>query len=75
MRIIVKILLSIVVLAVAVIIQAIIYESGNMDTGIVRLIPAAIMIFGLIGVWRYKPKKEKISTEISVADKTDLDKT
>jgi hypothetical protein len=52
-----------------VIFQAIISESGNSTTGIVRLIPGAIMIFGLIGVWRYKPNKSNNS------DKTDLDKT
>jgi|GEM_PF-2624146 hypothetical protein len=69
MRIIVKILLSFAVIVVAVIFQAIISETGNSNTGMVRLIPGAIMIFGLIGVWRYKPNKPNNS------DKTDLDKT
>lgn len=69
MRIIVKILLSFAVIVVGVIFQAIISESGNSTTGVVRLIPGAIMIFGLIGVWRYKPNKSNNS------DKTDLDKT
>lgn len=69
MRIIVKILLSFTVIIVGVIFQAIISESGNNTTGVVRLIPGAIMIFGLIGVWRYKPNKSNNS------DKTDLDKT
>lgn len=68
MRIIVKIALTIAVIIVAVIFQAIVSESGNNKTGIVRLIPGAIMIFGIIGVWRYKPKKSK-------SDNTDLDKT
>lgn len=68
MRIIVKIGLAIAVIIVAVIFQAIVSESGNSSMGMVRLIPGAIMIFGIIGVWRYKPKNNK-------SENTDLDKT
>lgn len=69
MRIIVKILISLAVVVVAVLFQALITETGNNTTGVVRLIPGAILIFGIIGIWRYKPNKQKNS------DKTDLDKT
>jgi len=69
MRIIVKILISLAVFVVAVLFQALITETGNNTTGVVRLIPGAILIFGIIGIWRYKPNKQKNS------DKTDLDKT
>jgi hypothetical protein len=68
MRIIVKILLSIAVLIISVVFQALISESGAKG-GIIMLIPGAIFIFGLIGVWKYKPK------EINDLDNTDLDKT
>lgn len=69
MRIIVKILVSFAVIILGVIFQAIISETGNSHTGMVRLIPGAIIVFGLIGVWRYKPNKTNNS------DKIDLDKT
>lgn len=62
MRILTKIILSIVVLILATISQAIITETG---VGL-KIIPGAIAVFGLIGVWRYKPNKSK---------DTDLDKT
>ena len=68
MRIIVKIGLTIAVIIVAVIFQAIVSETGNSNTGMVRLIPGAIMVFGIIGVWGYKPKKNN-------SENTDLDKT
>lgn len=67
MRIIVKILLSFLMVIIGVILNAIIYESGNSNTGFIRLIPAAVMILGIIGVWRYKPSKENSNK--------DLDKT
>lgn len=69
MRIIVKILISLAVVVVAVLFQALLTETGNNTTGVIRLIPGAILIFGIIGIWRYKPNKQKNS------DKTDLDKT
>ncbi|SMC81240.1 hypothetical protein [Moheibacter sediminis] len=58
MRILVKILLSIAVVIIGVIIQAVISESGNDSTGLIRLLPGAIIIFGIIGVWKYLPKKD-----------------
>ncbi|MGY0426807.1 MAG: hypothetical protein ACWIPI_08275 [Polaribacter sp.] len=45
------------------------FESGGNTVGVVRLIPAGIMIFGIIGVWRYKSKKSNPS------DNNKLDKT
>jgi hypothetical protein len=68
MRIVVKILLTFTVLIIAVLFQGLLSQSGNSTTGIIRLIPGAILIFGIIGVWRYKPKS-------NTSDKTDLDKT
>lgn len=68
MRILVKILLSFIIIVISGILQAIISESGNQNTGFVRLIPGAVMIFGIIGVWRYKPSKKESSDK-------DLDKT
>jgi len=67
MRIVIKLVLCLVVLIIALISQAAISESGNSSTGIVRLIPGAILIFGCIGVWRYKP-------ETKTSESTDLDK-
>ncbi len=67
MRIIVKILLSFIMLIVGVILNAIVAQTGNANTGIIRLIPAAVMIFGIIAIWKYKPKKDNTNT--------DLDKT
>lgn len=58
MRIFVKILLSIAVVIIGVIIQSVISESGNDSTGFIRLLPGAIIIFGIIGVWKYLPKKD-----------------
>lgn len=66
MRTIVKILLSFLMVIIGVILQVIITESGNTNTGFLRLIPAAVMIFGIIGVWKYKPKTK---------NSNDLDKT
>jgi len=69
MRILVKIVLTVVVLIVAVMSQAMVYENGNTNTAMVRLIPGIIAVFGIIGVWKYKPKKQ------SEIEKTELDKT
>jgi uncharacterized membrane protein YiaA len=66
MRIAVKILLTIAVLVISVILNAIITSSP--ETMIFRIVPGAVMIFGTIGVWRYKPK-----TEDSI-DSQELDK-
>ena len=68
MRILTKILLTIAVIIIAMVFQAIMFESGGTNVGVIRLIPAAILIFGIIGVWRYKPKKSK-------SDNNKLDKT
>lgn len=67
MRIIVKILLSFLMVIIGVVLNTIVSVSGNSNTGFVRLIPAAVMIFGIIAIWKYKPKKDDTNT--------DLDKT
>lgn len=67
MRIIVKILLSFLMVIIGVILNVIITETGNANAGFVRLIPAAVMIIGIIAVWRYKPAKDNSNN--------DLDKT
>lgn len=67
MSIIVKILLSFLMLIVGVVLNAIVSESGNSNTGIVRLIPAAVMFIGIIAVWKYKTNKQSANK--------DLDKT
>ena len=68
MRIIVKILLTIVCLVLGVFLQGVFANSGGTEVGVVRLIPAIIMIAAIIGVWRYKPSKT------NSAEKTDLKK-
>jgi uncharacterized BrkB/YihY/UPF0761 family membrane protein len=67
MRIIVKILLSFLMLIIGVVLNAVVTESGNSNTGGIRLIPAAVMIIGIIAIWKYKPNKENPNK--------DLDKT
>ena len=64
MRIIVKILLSILVFVIAVVFQAISSGSGGLI-----ILPGIILIFGLIGVWTYKPNKN--NQEIVKEDKSD----
>ena len=54
-------------LIVGVVLNAIVSESGNSNTGIVRLIPAAVMFIGIIAVWKYKTNKQSANK--------DLDKT
>ncbi len=58
MRILVKILLTIVILIIALVSQALVSESGGTNVAGVRLIPGAILALGTIGVWIYKPKKQ-----------------
>lgn len=67
MRILIKIILTIVCLIIGLVLQAFLSESGSGNAGFIRLIPGAVMIFGIIGVWRYKPKKNSTTR--------DLDKT
>ena len=67
MRIIVKILLSVLMIIIGGVLNAVVTETGNSTTGVIRLIPAAVMIFGIIGIWRYKPQKNNSNN--------DLDKT
>ncbi len=66
MRILIKILLSIGCLIIGVLLSTVLDKTGTTNSPVIRLIPAAVMIFGIIGVWRYKPQKES---------NTDLDKT
>ena len=67
MRILVKLLLTILMFMIGVVLNVIISESGDGNTGFVRLVPAGVMIIGIIAVWRYKPNKEN--------QNNDLDKT
>lgn len=67
MRIIVKILLSFLMVIIGVILNVVITQTGNESTGVIRLIPAAIMIIGIISIWKYKPNKGNTNN--------DLDKT
>ena len=67
MRILVKLLLTILMFMIGVVLNVIISESGDGNTGFVMLVPAGVMIIGIIAVWRYKPNKEN--------QNNDLDKT
>lgn len=64
MRIIIKIILSFVMIVVGTILNAVVSETGNSTTGFVRLIPAAVMIIGIIAIWRYKPEKRNSNKDL-----------
>lgn len=53
----IKILLTVAVIVVAVVSMALISETGNSNSAGVRLIPGAILIFGIIYVWFFKKHK------------------
>lgn len=53
----IKILLTIAVIVVATVSMAVVSESGNTNSAGVRLIPGAILIFGIIYVWFLKKQK------------------
>lgn len=67
MRILVKIILTFVVIIVSALLNGAFMAAGSSTAPIVRLIPAMLMIGGIIGVWRYKPSKKN--------NNNDLDKT
>lgn len=68
MRILVKIILTFVVIIITALLNAVFMAAGESTTPVIRLIPATLMIGGIIGVWRYKPSKKN-------NDNKDLDKT
>ncbi len=53
----IKILLTVAVIVVAAVSMALISETRNSNSAGVRLIPGAILVFGIIYVWFFKKHK------------------
>lgn len=70
MRILIKIVLSFGVFLLGGIFQNILSASGATNLGVIRLLPGAVIIFGIIGVWRYKPSKKDKNNDNKNLDKT-----